>query len=122
MREGFLAGVLGIAMAVTALAGPETAAPAAANRALVEDYCTTCHNDALLVGNFSLENVDLARPDAHSAQLEKVILRCLNKDPDDRPASAEKLLALLEAVDDAGTWGRAEAREWWSSQVAFSVA
>jgi hypothetical protein len=43
--------------------------------ALVEDYCVTCHNDDMRVGNFSLEPVDLAEPARHAEALEKVALK-----------------------------------------------
>jgi serine/threonine-protein kinase len=45
--------------------------------------------------------------------LERVILRCLEKDPSDRPSSAEELSGLLEHCEDFGKWGQAEATEWW---------
>ncbi|HEY7820114.1 MAG TPA: DUF1592 domain-containing protein, partial [Vicinamibacteria bacterium] len=44
-------------------------------RALVEDYCVTCHNDDARVGNFSLERVDLEHPAADAETLEKVALK-----------------------------------------------
>jgi hypothetical protein len=47
----------------------------ASRRALVEDYCVTCHNDDLRVGNFSLERVDLEHPAADTETLEKVALK-----------------------------------------------
>jgi CHASE1-domain containing sensor protein len=44
--------------------------------------------------------------------LERVILACLAKDPEARPASARGLLAALEAVDGE-PWTQEAAREWW---------
>jgi hypothetical protein len=49
-----------------------------------------------------------------SADLEKLILRCLEKDPAARHANAGELLASLERCQVAGRWGQAEAREWWA--------
>ena len=72
MKRSFLAGVYILAAAFTA-SGSES--PAAASAELVENYCTICHNDALEIGNFSLEQVDLAQPADHAAALEKVVLK-----------------------------------------------
>ena len=49
--------------------------PPSSGSALVADYCTTCHNDDLMVGNFSLSQVDLAEPSSYAEQLEKVVLK-----------------------------------------------
>jgi hypothetical protein len=48
-----------------------------------------------------------------SPDLESVILRCLEKNPRDRPAHAGELLALFEACHVEGVWGQREARDWW---------
>ena len=47
------------------------------------------------------------------ADLEQVILACLRKKPDERPASSEELSRLLSACEDAGKWGTQEACQWW---------
>ncbi len=46
------------------------------------------------------------------AELEAVVLACLNKDPSDRPQSAAELRALIEACQ-IPVWGAAEATAWW---------
>ncbi len=48
--------------------------------------------------------------------LEALILACLEKEADDRPASSEALGAALERLEDAGRWGQEEAREWWEKR------
>jgi serine/threonine protein kinase len=48
-----------------------------------------------------------------SPDLEQLILRCLEKDPEARHANAGELLAALERCTVTGQWGQTEAREWW---------
>lgn len=55
---------------------------------------------------------------AVSADLEQVIMRCLEKDKDLRPASAYDLRVELGKCQDSGKWGRKEAAEWWSGHLA----
>ena len=53
---------------------PGTAsAPGAKQRALLDEYCVTCHNDRLKTANFSLEKLDLAAAGDHPEVWEKVI-------------------------------------------------
>jgi hypothetical protein len=55
------------------------------------------------------------------AALEELILRCLAKDPNDRPADAEKVLHALAACGDVGTWPEADAMHWWRYRGAQLV-
>jgi serine/threonine-protein kinase len=57
-----------------------------------------------------------ARPGSTPASLERILLRCLEKDPDARPQTAGELLDLLDACDDIPTWTQAEARRWWETE------
>ncbi|MBW2455599.1 MAG: serine/threonine protein kinase [Deltaproteobacteria bacterium] len=45
--------------------------------------------------------------------LEEVILACLAKDPAARPQTARELRQRLAGCEDVGSWGRAEAHDWW---------
>jgi serine/threonine-protein kinase len=47
--------------------------------------------------------------------LEKVLLACLAKRPEDRPASAHVLRDQLRACHAAGRWTNLRAAQWWAS-------
>jgi hypothetical protein len=49
-----------------------------------------------------------------SLDLETVILACLAKRPEDRPASAHVLGERLRACAAAGSWTNARAKQWWA--------
>ena len=48
--------------------------------------------------------------------LEQLIMRCLSKQPDLRPANAGALLEELLACGDVRAWTTAEARDWWQQR------
>jgi serine/threonine protein kinase len=50
-----------------------------------------------------------------ASDLEAVLLACLAKRPEDRPASAHVLRERLRACAAAGRWTNARAAEWWSA-------
>ena len=62
-------------------------------------------------------------PDAPSTRLgmpvardlEAVLLGCLAKRPEDRPASAHVLRERLRACGAAGRWTNARAAQWWAA-------
>lgn len=62
--------------------------------------------------------------DSASSQLESVLLRSLEKEPDRRPASAgemrRELMACLPALPDS--WTQSEADSWWSAQNLHNCA
>ena len=52
-------------------------------------------------------------------ELEKIVLRCLAKEKEDRPASAEELGRSLAAIPFGNRWTRARAREWWVLNMLY---
>ncbi len=53
-----------------------------------------------------------------SPDLERAIMRCLSKNPDDRPGTAGTFDAELANCVSAGTWTTTEADKWWGMNVA----
>src|SRR4029453_1688267 len=48
------------------------------------------------------------------ACLESIILRCLAKDPEDRPKNAAELSHMLDECTGTGKWTQADADRWWN--------
>ncbi len=57
------------------------------------------------------QRTELQLPEA----FDRVILACLEKDPSDRPATADALAALLAGIETTGSWTRDRAIEWWDA-------
>lgn len=51
------------------------------------------------------------------ADLQAIVLRCLEKDPTDRFAAAEELEQALATCSCTGTWTRGEAARWWQKHA-----
>jgi serine/threonine-protein kinase len=49
--------------------------------------------------------------------LERIVLQCLDKDPEKRPRSAQDLARKLEAVKDVPVFCRDRASDWWSTNL-----
>jgi len=50
--------------------------------------------------------------------LEKLVMRCLAKDPDQRPHSAASLEEALAHCESARSWTRTEAAAWWAANLS----
>lgn len=73
MRAHLFAAAAVVTTFALAGCGPSQEQLAAQNAAVVERYCTECHNDAEREAGLSLENVDLLNPAANAAVWEKVV-------------------------------------------------
>jgi hypothetical protein len=52
--------------------------------------------------------------------LEQLILRCLAKNPQDRPANADTIEEQLSLCQSATRWTKADARTWWTQHLGPS--
>jgi eukaryotic-like serine/threonine-protein kinase len=52
-----------------------------------------------------------------SSDLEQLIMRCLAKPPEQRPATAEALEEALVRCGSIGSWSQQQAEQWWRANV-----
>lgn len=89
-----------IVHAPAARAGQAASAPSAPiSRALLDQYCVTCHNERLKSGGLVLASIDLGNVAAHSEVLEKVVrkLRTGQMPPAGRPRPDKAVAAAFAA-------------------------
>jgi hypothetical protein len=89
-----------------------SASAVAGQRALLDKYCVTCHNDRLKTSNLSLQGLDLTKVADHAALWEKVVrkMRAGVMPPPDLPrpplAEYEGLRDWLESEIDRAAAGK----------------
>jgi eukaryotic-like serine/threonine-protein kinase len=54
--------------------------------------------------------------------LENIVLRCLAKQPDQRPRSAQELARLLGSIGELPEWTQANASDWWQTYLPSSCS
>jgi mono/diheme cytochrome c family protein len=104
LRSMALAIIFAATSAAAQRAPAAVASTAATQRALLDQYCVTCHNDRLKTSNLSLEKLDLATAGDHAEQWERVI-RKLRAGVMPPPGIKRPPLAEYEALRD---WLEAE--------------
>jgi eukaryotic-like serine/threonine-protein kinase len=57
------------------------------------------------------QRTELALPQA----FDHLIMACLEKNPDDRPATAEILATRLATIETTNAWTPTHARQWWDA-------
>ena len=50
-------------------------------------------------------------------ELDELVLACLEKDPNDRPQSAEELFRMAVGCQACEGWSQASARAWWKTHL-----
>jgi serine/threonine-protein kinase len=53
--------------------------------------------------------------------LERIIMACLEKDPQNRPQTASELASMLKAVELATPWTEQRAEKWWRAHRPASM-
>jgi serine/threonine protein kinase len=51
-------------------------------------------------------------------EFDALVLECLEKDPDQRPASADAVARRLRGLSSGRGWTKAHARDWWETHAA----
>jgi len=101
-----------LAASVAAVRSQSAPAPSQQNRALLDRYCVTCHNDRLKTANLSLQGLDLTKVAERADLWEKVIrkLRAGVMPPPDVPrpvlADYDGLRDFLESEIDHAAAGK----------------
>ncbi len=54
-------------------------------------------------------------------ELQQIVMRCLEKNPDDRFQQSEQLMFALESLGLARDWSRARAAHWWTERCSEEI-
>lgn len=54
-------------------------------------------------------------------EIEAIVLRCLEKNPEDRFQSTYDIVAAIEDCREYGRWTREDARLWWQNRETTSA-
>ena len=117
-------------------AGPAVAAQpsaAAPSRALLDQYCVTCHNERLRTADLTLDTLDIGQVAANAEVLEKVVLKLRSGQmpPEGRPRPASDsvgaFVTALEAALDrsaaaAPNPGRVASRRLNRTEYVYAVS
>ncbi|MCA9006192.1 MAG: serine/threonine protein kinase, partial [Planctomycetaceae bacterium] len=52
-----------------------------------------------------------------SADLEQIVMQCLEKDPKKRPQTAHDVILELSKCQNDGKWSIQDASQWWEEQM-----
>ena len=129
--------VEGIAVGTPAFIAPEMAEAAPNVDGRADIYSLGCVAYWLLTGRLVFTGSPMQvmmdhirkRPEPPSGRtelavppdLERVIMRCLEKDRRDRPRTVGDLADALAACESAGLWTPERAREWWETNAPVSL-
>ena len=104
----FVLGLSGQSRQTVAAQSAQTVASAMSDRALLDKYCVTCHNQRLKTADLMLDTLDISKVDANAELLERLVRKLRNGEmpPEGRPkpdaAVFETFLAGLEhSLDQA---------------------
>lgn len=89
--------------------------PSPPTRALLDEYCVTCHSDRLMTGGLTLEHVDMSDPRGNAELLEKVSrkLRDGLMPPEGRPRPDPSTLDAFVTALETALDGVAEPHPGW---------
>jgi hypothetical protein len=124
----------GALLGTPAYLAPEAILDSAGVDATVDLYALGAVGYELLVGQPVFEGNTIVEVSLHHLQsepvppslrssqpiplaLEQLVLRCLAKDPAQRPASAGEMMASLDQLVEVGSWTIDDARSWWRDRA-----
>ncbi len=114
--------------AQTPARAPAKTSSAVTPREFFDTYCITCHDSEIRTAGLALDTLDLTKPDANAATIEKVIvkLRAGSMPPQGNPradaATYRAVAAALERNGGRSSLGRTPPNLFWGENPAPSSA